>query len=227
MKKLLAIGLVVLFLIPLSTVSAEQPSVLKVTINAKADTIYLSINGIPIEDYFKGVMTEREFKQFQEDLKELLKQILEYSDKNDAKLSKKFNASLEHVADHIYKVLKEHRQRIDQICVVYENFKDAYNQSILTINHRFAQMSYEINADFKAVWKQVDDNSEGLRILEQKIGEKERYSQETDKELSERIDNLEKKFNEETSMLKMEIGILAIFLGIFIGLTLVLSGRKK
>ena len=227
MKKILAISMIVLFLISLSTVSAEEPSVLKITINAKADTIYLSINGIPIDDYFKGMLTEREFKQFQKDLKELLGQILEYSDKNDAKLSKKFNASLEHVADHIYKVLKEHRERIDQICVVYENFKDAYNQSILTINNRFAQMSYEMDADFKAVWKQVNDNSEGLRILEQKIGEKERYSQETDKELSERIDNLEKKLNKEVSMLKMEIGVLAIFLVIFFGLILILLEKKK
>ncbi|RLF97917.1 hypothetical protein DRN58_07920 [Thermococci archaeon] len=225
MKKILAISMIVLFLISLNTVSAEQPSVLKITINAKADTIYLSINGIPLEKYFKcGGVSKGEFERFKADLKELLKQILEYSDKNDAKLSKKFNASLEHVADHIYKVLKEHRERIDQICVVYENFKDAYNQSILTINNRFAQMSYEINADFKAVWKQVNDNSEGLRILEQKIGEKEQYSQETDKELSERIDNLEKKFNKEISMLKTEIIILLLFLT---GIMLALSRKKK
>jgi len=224
MKKILAISMIVLFLISLSTVSAEEPSVLKITINAKADTIYLSINGIPIDDYFRGVMTEREFEQFQKDLKELLKQILEYSDKNDAKLSKKFNTSLEHVADHIYKVLKEHRQRIDQICVVYENFKDAYNQIILTINNRFAQMSYDMDADFKAVWKQINDNSEGLCILEQKIGEKEQYSQETDKELSERIDNLEKKFNKEISMLKTEIIILMLFIT---GIMLTLSRKKK
>lgn len=223
MKKILAFGIAVLFLVPLSTVSAK-PSVLSITINAEADTIYLSINGIPIEDYFRGLTSEKEFEQFQEDLKELLKQILEYSDKNDEKLSKKFNDNLGHVADQIYRVLKEQKEQIGEICVVYEDFKDAYNQSILTINRHFAQMSYEMDADFKAVWKQVNDNSEGLRILEQKIGEKERYSQKTDKELSERIDSLEKKFNKEMSMLKTEIIILLLFLT---GLMLALSRKKK